>query len=359
MLNYIINPDCTSALKSYELPKNLGFGEHFAPLMLSAKFKDNAWSSFLVEPFGPISLLPSAKVFHYAQEIFEGLKVYKSPSKEALLFRPEQNAKRFKKSAERLAMPILDEKDFLFSLNLMASLLSDVIPETSGQSLYLRPIMIATDTIMSVRPSTEFLYMVLASPCGDYFSSQDIGVLIERDEIRASSKGLGSSKTGANYAASLHSYKKAKDLGLSQTLWLDSKENKYIEELSGMNFFALINNELHTPLLNDSILEGVTREAIIKISRHLKIKVVERKMDIGELIEQIKDQRCSEAFACGTAAVITPLAFLSDLDEKGRRIDYEFRDKNCPLGSKIKDYLLALQEGRISDEFGWVSKVSL
>lgn len=348
-----IDTDILEKIGKFELPQKLGFGEISGPIMASAEFKNGEWSDLSIIPFGPITLYPTAKVFHYAQEIFEGLKAYNYNNNGPLLFRTNENYKRFVRSSERLAMPAIPEELFEKAIESVVSYSYPIMPKRAGESLYLRPLLIATDNIMSVRPSLEYRFFVLTSPSGDYFSSSTIGVLIEREQSRAFPGGIGFAKTGGNYAASLMAYKKAKELGLSQTLWLDALEHKYIEELSGMNFFAIINGELHTPELNDTILEGVTRDSLLKLAAHNGIKVVERKMPIDELLRDIKNHQCTEAFACGTAAVVTPLTFLQDAN--GER--FEFQNQSAPIGMMLKSKLLDIQEGRSVDPFGWTRKV--
>lgn len=348
-----IDTDIIEGLSHFELPAKLGFGEITGPIMASVEFKNNTWGDLSIIPFGPISIYPTAKVFHYAQEIFEGMKAYNFDDQGPTVFRVEENYKRFLKSSDRLAMPLIPKEIFQQAIELVVSYSYPIMPKRSGESLYLRPLLIATDNIMSVSPSLEYRFFVLTSPSGDYFSSAKIGVAIERSQARAFPGGIGFAKTGGNYAASLLAYKKAKEKGLSQTLWLDALNHKYIEELSGMNFFAIINGELHTPELNDTILEGVTRDSLLKLAAHKGIKIVERKMNIDELLLQIKNYECTEAFACGTAAVVTPLSFLEDID--GTR--YEFKNVESPIGMGLKKDLLDIQEGRVKDTFNWTKKI--
>lgn len=348
-----IDTDILEKIGQFQLPPTLGFGEITGPIMASCEFKNETWGELSIVPFGPISIYPTAKVFHYAQEIFEGLKAYNFNDSGPHLFRVKDNYQRFLRSSDRLAMPPIPEEIFTKAIELTVSYSYPIMPKRSGESLYLRPLMIATDNIMSVSPSREYRFFVLTSPSGNYFSSSKIGVAIERNQARAFPGGIGFAKTGGNYAASLLAYKQAKERGLSQTLWLDATHHRYIEELSGMNFFAIINGELHTPELNDTILEGITRDSLLKIAAKQGLKVVERKIDIDELLTQIKNQQCSEAFACGTAAVVTPLSFLED--KNGER--YEFKNSDCPIGMMLKKDLLDIQEGRITDPFSWTQKI--
>lgn len=344
-----INELTQKAIDNFNLPKDLGFGQVMAPVMVQWTYKEGKWQDLKLLPYGPISLSPTAKVLHYAQEIFEGLKAYKVDGLGPYLFRPLENAKRFNLSAARMAMPLIDPLAFVDIVKEYAQLNAAFIPTQSGQSLYIRPFMFANEAGLGIKPAGEFLFMVIASPSGAYISGESMKVLIQRKEVRAISGGTGHAKTGGNYARSLKSSLEAQELGLNQTLWLDGRHRRYIEELSGMNFFAVINGELHTPLLTDTILKGITRESIIQLAKDEGLRVREVQMDIGELIEQIKTNQCSEAFACGTAAIITPIALLSE-DNKEH---YKLPQEQGPIGQKLRSKLLQLQEGKSADPYGW------
>ncbi len=349
-----ISTKCEETIKSFHLPDNLGFGTTMAPVMAVCDYKDGKWHDLDIIPYGPITMYPTAKVLHYGQEIFEGMKAYKVKNHGPFLFRPEDNHLRFNLSAERMAMPHISKEIFLEAIYEVCRLSSPFIPQRSGESLYIRPFMFATEETLGIKPSDTYRYMVVASPSGSYFSSDDgISVLIERTTARAFPNGTGFAKTGGNYAASLLSAIKAKNLGFMQTLWLDGKEKKYIEEMSGMNFFAVINNELHTPEMTDSILDGITRKSIIQLASDLNVKVIERKMSIEELINQIKENQCTEMFACGTAAIITPINYLAE--ETGER--YPLLNPQGKIGKMIREELLAIQEGRKNDKYHWVKSL--
>ncbi|MGZ3787570.1 MAG: branched-chain amino acid aminotransferase [Bacteriovorax sp.] len=341
------------AIKNFSLPENLGFGHIMAPVMASCTYENGKWGELELVPYGPISMYPNAKVLHYAQEIFEGMKAYRVGGKGPFIFRPEENHLRFNRSAERMAMPHVPLEIFMKACLEVTAYSADFVPRRSGESLYLRPFMFATEEALGIKPSEHFRFMVIASPSGSYFSAGGLSVLIERDGARAFPGGTGFAKAGGNYAASLLSAIKAKQLGFVQTLWLDGREKKYIEEMSGMNFFAVINGELHTPILNDSILEGITRKSIITLAHDAGIKVVERKMDIDELIADIKANRCTEAFACGTAAIIAPIDYLAE--ETGER--FPLMDREGKLSLKIREHLLSIQEGRAPDIYKWITLV--
>jgi branched-chain amino acid aminotransferase len=354
MLQIHVDPAIKSAIENFQLPDQLGFGQIMAPVMASCNYENGKWGQLEIIPYGPISMFPNAKVLHYAQEIFEGMKAYKIGNQGPYTFRPEENYLRFNRSAERMAMPHIPKDIFLEATYNVIAYCSKAVPKRSGESLYLRPFMFATEEALGIKPSEKFRFMVIASPSGSYFSNSGLSVLIERNSARAFPGGTGYAKAGGNYAASLLAAIKAKNLGFVQTLWLDGKERRYIEEMSGMNFFAVIDGALHTPALNDSILEGITRNSIIKLAHDKKIEVIERKMDIEELIEDIKVQKCSEAFACGTAAIIAPIDFLAEEDGK----TYPLKYPSGKLSLEIREELLSIQEGRSKDNHHWVVSVS-
>lgn len=348
-----IDPAIAEAIKNFSLPENLGFGNVMAPVMASCTYENGKWGELELLPYGPITMYPTAKVLHYAQEIFEGMKAYRVKGHGPFIFRPEENHLRFNRSAERMAMPHIPLEIFMSATLEVTAYSSNFVPQRSGESLYLRPFMIATEEALGIKPSEKFRFMVIASPSASYFSTGGLSVLIERFGARAFPGGTGFAKAGGNYAASLSSAIKTKHLGFVQTLWLDGRDKKYIEEMSGMNFFAVINNELHTPEINDTILEGITRKSIITLARDAGIKVIERKMDINELIKDIKAGHCSEAFACGTAAIIAPIDYLAE--ETGER--YPLRDHEGKMALQLREQLLSIQEGRSDDRYKWIMKV--
>jgi branched-chain amino acid aminotransferase len=353
-LNIIIDPKIHDSIANFHLPETLGFGTIMAPIMASCEYDNGKWGDLSIVPYGPITMYPTAKVLHYAQEIFEGMKAYRVKGEGPFIFRPEENHLRFNRSAERMAMPHIPREIFQQAVFDVVAYAANFIPRRSGESLYIRPFMFATEETLGIKPSEKFKFMVIASPSASYFTSgNNLSVLIERDSSRAFPGGTGFAKAGGNYAASLLSSIKAKNLGFVQTLWLDGREKKYIEEMSGMNFFAVINNVLTTPLLNDTILDGITRKSILQLAKNLNIEVEEVKLDIEYLIAKINSGECSEAFACGTAAIITPIDYLAE--ESGER--YPLRNPNGPIANKLRDLLLAIQEGREKDINNWVHKI--
>lgn len=347
-----INAEISQVLRDYKLPETLGFGSVFAPIMIQSDFADGKWSKLEIKKYAPLQIDPAAKVLHYAQEIFEGMKAYKNDDDEVFLFRPEMNAKRFNRSASRMAMPEIPEEMFVEGNRMISDLCRDFIPTEIGASLYLRPFMIATEPTLGVRPSTTYSFIIIACPSANYFKAPNVSVYVEREGARASEGGTGFAKTGGNYAASLKSFLHLKNVGCDQTLWLDANEHKYIEELSGMNFFAIIDNEFHTPALTDTILEGITRDSILKLAADKGFKVVERKMNINELLDDIKTGKCSEAFACGTAAVLTPISKL--VDDNG---EYPLANPEGLISTEIKLDMLMIQSGRLMKREDWQIKV--
>lgn len=349
-----IDPKIFDALKNFKLPETFGFGTVMSPVMSIIDYENGKWGDLTILPYGPITMYPTAKVLHYAQEIFEGMKAYRVKGEGPFTFRPEENHLRFNRSAERMAMPHIPQELFMTAVNEVIAYTANFIPRRSGESLYIRPFMFATEETLGIKPSDKFRFMVIASPSASYFSNGGgLSVLIEREGARAFPGGTGYAKTGGNYAASLKAAIKAKNLGLVQTLWLDGRDKMFIEEMSGMNFFAVINGVLTTPEINDTILEGITRKSILTIAKEQGLEVSERKININELVEQIKSGECTEAFACGTAAIINPIDYLAE--ETGER--YPLKNPEGPIAMKLRDHLLAIQEGRAEDKFNWVKRI--
>lgn len=348
-----IHPEAVELVKKFTISdNNLGFGKHVAPIMIEAIFDNGQWQRFDLLPYGPIKLDPCTKVLHYGQEIFEGMKAFRGPDDKIFMFRPEQNARRFNQSARRMSMPEIPEDQFLYACEMITAYCKNMVPRRLGESLYLRPFMIATEVGLGIKPSKQFLFLIVASPSGAYFSGDSVKVYIERDDIRAAHGGIGFAKTGGNYAASLHSYTKTIQAGCDQTMWLDST-HEYVEEMSGMNFMCIVNGELHTPALTDTILDGITRRSILEIARREGIKVVEDKISIDTLLKDIESGACSEAFVCGTASVICPIS--SFLDKDGRT--YYVKDGNGKVSMQLREKLISIQSGRTDAPEGWLYPV--
>jgi branched-chain amino acid aminotransferase len=349
-----VHPEVNEVLRSFELPKEVGFGKIMAPIMIEADYADGKWGPLSLRPYGPITLDPTAKVLHYAQEIFEGLKAYKTDGNGPFLFRPDENAKRFNASAARMAMPDLPIEYFVEGSKTITAYCSEFIPPNSGETLYIRPFMFATEGSLGIKPSESFKFLIIASPSGDYFKSGSVTVGIERDAVRATPGGVGMAKTGGNYAASLLSANQAIAKNCQQILWLDAVNHQRIEEMSGMNFFAVIDSKLVTPALTETILAGITRKSILEIAQSEGFEVVEKEMLIDEIIENIKSGKCSEAFACGTAAIITPINALQESDNS----QYKLQSPEGPVAASLRKTLLDIQEGRKEGPEGWVVKIN-
>ena len=349
-----IHPEAVERVKKFTISNdtNLGFGKHVVPIMIQAVYDDGKWQRFDLLPYGPISLDPCTKVLHYGQEIFEGMKAFRQPDDSLKMFRPEMNARRFNQSARRMSMPEIPEDQFLHACDVICAYSKNVVPKRLGESLYLRPFMIATEVGLGIKPSKQFLFVIAASPSGSYFSEDSVKVYIERKDIRAARGGIGFAKTGGNYAASLQSYTKTIAAGCDQTMWLD-ETHKYIEEMSGMNFMCIIDSELHTPELSDTILDGITRRSILELARHENIKVVEEKVSIDELLKSIDSGRCTEAFVCGTASVICPINSLLDSDKK----IYSLKDRSGKISMQLREKLIGIQAGRSDGPEGWMHSV--
>lgn len=332
--------------------KPLSFGKIFTDHMFVMNYTEGkGWHDPRIVPFERISLSPAAMVFHYGQEMFEGLKAYKGKDGEVHLFRPDMNAKRTNNTNKRLCIPNLPEEDFVQAVKTIVDVERDWIPTAPGTSLYVRPFIIATDEFLGVAPSQTYLFMIILSPSGAYYSSglAPVGIWIEDEYVRAVRGGMGFAKTGGNYAASLIGQVKAHDEGFSQVLWLDGVERKYIEEVGAMNIFFKINGKVITPMLNGSILPGITRDSTIALCKSWGIDVEERRISVDEILEAQKNGTLEEVFGTGTAAVISPVGKLRYMDDvmiiNGGGIG--------PLSQRLYDTMTGIQYGLLEDPFGW------
>jgi len=336
--------------------QKLGFGKIFTDHMFVMNYTEGqGWHDPRIVPFQNISLSPAAMVYHYGQEMFEGLKAYKGENGEVYLFRPDMNAKRTNASNDRLVIPRLPEEDFVQAVSAVVDVDRDWIPTEPGTSLYVRPFIIATDEFLGVAPSKTYLFMVILSPSGAYYESglAPVGIWIEDEYVRAVRGGMGYAKTGGNYAASLIAQQKAHDAGFSQVLWLDGVERKYIEEVGAMNIFFKIAGKVVTPSLNGSILPGITRDSVIQVCKDWGYEVEERKISADELLEAQSNGTLEECWGTGTAAVISPVGKLRYQDDvmniNGGQIG--------ELSQKLYDTITGIQLGRLPDERGWRVKV--
>jgi branched-chain amino acid aminotransferase len=336
---------------------NPGFGRIFTDHMVTVRYAEGkGWYEPRVEARAPIPMDPASAVLHYAQEIFEGLKAYPMPDGGVAMFRPDANAARFATSAQRMAMPQLPQAMFLESLRQLIRVDRQWIPQTEDGSLYLRPFAYASEVFLGVRPAMEYLYLVIASPAGPYFSGgvKPVSLWVSPDYTRAAPGGTGAAKCGGNYAAGLAAQAEAIENGCEQVVYLDAVERKYIDELGGMNiFFVLDDGSLVTPPLTGTILPGITRDSIIKLAQREGRQVAERKVSFDEWREGAASGRIRESFACGTAAVITSIGTV-------RFPDGEFTVADGGAGAvteALRRQLQDIQRGRAEDPFGWVHKV--
>jgi branched-chain amino acid aminotransferase len=334
----------------------LGFGKVFTDHFFNVKYKEGkGWYDPKIEPYRLLQLDPTAMCLHYGQEIFEGLKAYRGKDGSIYLFRPEENIKRMKTSAEKLCMPPMDEKIFLDAIKRLVILEKDWIPHGEGTSLYIRPTMIATEPALGVHPANEYLFFIVVGPVGAYYPQgfSPTKMYVSEEHVRATRGGTGNVKAAINYAASLYASRIATNSGYTQVLWLDAIENKYVEEVGTSNIFFVIGNELITPPLAGTILPGVTRDSVIKLAAYLGTKVTERPISIHEVIDAAQKGTLKEAFASGTAAIVSPVG----------QIYYRGKDhsinggKTGPLAEKLYNEILQIQYGMKEDPFGWRLKI--
>ena len=330
----------------------LPFGHIFTDHMFIMNYTEGkGWHDARIVPYQNISLSPASMVFHYGQEMFEGLKAYKGADGNAYLFRPDMNAKRANVSNDRLCIPNIPEEDFVEAIKALVELEKDWIPSDPGTSLYIRPFVIATDDFLGVAPSKTYLFMIILSPSGAYYASglKPVGIWIEDEYVRAVRGGIGYAKTGGNYAASLIAQNKAHDSGYSQVLWLDGVERKYIEEVGAMNIFFKINGKVVTPMLTGSILPGITRNSVLHLCNQWGLPTEERRISVDELITAFKNGEVEEIFGTGTAAVISPVGKLRYKDEIFTVNDNQIGE----LTQKLYDTITGIQTGKLDDPYGW------
>lgn len=326
---------------------NLSFGSVYTDHMLVCDYKNGEWEAPKIVPYQPITLDPSAKIFHYGQSIFEGMKAYKDEDGKVFLFRPLENFKRLNKSAERLAIPQLPESFFMDGLHALIQLESDWIPTNAGSSLYIRPFIFASGNGFHASPANEYKFIIACAPSGSYFSGK-VKVLIEETYSRAANGGVGYAKAGGNYAGQFYPTKLAADKGYQQVIWTDDNAHEYIEEAGAMNVFVRINDTLMTAPTNDRILDGITRKSILDIAKDEGIKTEVRKISVHELVEAAKNGSLKEMFGAGTAAVVSPISGFGYHGE-----DYELPELKDSYASMLKKRITDIQYNRAEDKFGW------
>jgi branched-chain amino acid aminotransferase len=350
------NPDAMAEMERMEILADPGFGKHFTDHMVDICWSARGgWHRPRVQPYGPIALDPAAAVLHYGQEIFEGLKAYRHDDGSIWSFRPEKNAERMQRSARRMAMPELPTEYFLDSIKEIIAADGAWVPSAPETSLYLRPFMFAKEAFLGVRPAEKVNYYVIASPAGPYFSNgvAPISIWLSTQYSRAGKGGTGAAKTGGNYASSLVAQAEAYDNGCEQVLFLDSQEGRYLEELGGMNIVLVYKDgRLVTPE-SESILEGITRDSILELAADRGLTVERRRVTIDEWREGAASGEIVEAFACGTAAVVTPIALV-------KAADFEIGSADAPAGEltlSLRQELTDIQYGRLPDTHGWMMRL--
>lgn len=336
---------------------NLTFGKTFTDHMFIWDYAaDKGWYDPRIVPYQNIELAPSAMVFHYGQEMFEGLKAYRTPEGGVQLFRPDKNIERTNSTNDRLCVPRVDPEALLEAIVTLVNVERDWVPSVEGTALYIRPFIIATDPYLGVRPSETYKLMVILSPVGAYYKEgiNPVPIWVEDEYVRAVRGGVGFAKAGANYAASLRAQMKAKEKGYAQVLWLDGIERKYVEEVGTMNVFFKIDGKVITPSLEGSILPGVTRDAVLHLLKTWGTPVEERKISIDEVYEAAEAGTLEEVFGTGTAAVISPVGLL---DWAGKKLT--INDGHIgTTAQKLYETITGIQNGRIADTHGWTVQVS-
>ncbi|MFP9113363.1 branched-chain amino acid aminotransferase [Flavobacterium sp. RHBU_3] len=330
---------------------NLPFGNTFTDHMLYCDYKDGQWGTPVIEPYAPMLMDPSSRVFHYGQAIFEGMKAYKDEDDDIWLFRPDQNYLRFNKSAVRLAMPEVPEDVFMEGLKHLIALDSEWVKKGKGNSLYLRPFMIATGHGVIASPSQEYRFMIIMSPAKSYYSGE-VKVLIAEHFSRAANGGIGAAKAAGNYSAQFYPTKLANEQGYQQVIWTDDATHTKLEEAGTMNVFFRFNDTLCTAPTSERILDGVTRKSIIELAEKEGLKVEVRPILVNELVEGLKNGSLKEIFGAGTAAVVNPIIGFSYQENY-----YELPKLENPLSLQIKDKLTNIQHKLAEDTFGWTVKI--
>ncbi len=336
---------------------NLGFGRIFTDYMFTMRYDaGQGWHDPVVEPYHAFQLDPSTTVLHYGQTIFEGMKCYRRKDGGLQLFRPRDNFARMNRSADRLSIPQFDEELALQGLIKLLDVEKDWVPHSRGASLYIRPTIIAIDPKLGVHPASSYIFFIILSPSGAYYKEglAPVGIYVEDKYVRAVRGGFGFAKTAGNYAASLKASEVAEAKGYAQVLWLDGVEQKYVEEVGSMNMMFIINGKLETPMLNGSILPGITRDSILKLAKGMGIETEERRIAISEVVEAAHNGTLDEAFGTGTAAVVSPVG---ELFVNGEKITVS-GGKIGPITQKLYDTLTGIQYGELPDPMGWIIKLS-
>ena len=361
-MKIILNPNQNPANDADRTAKIAagGFGKYYTDNMVIAEWSESTgWGDAQLRAYGPLSIDPAMSVLHYGQEIFEGLKAYSQPDGGVSLFRPEANAERFRKSAIRLALPELPVEDFVATVEALVRQDIKWVPQNVGESLYIRPFMFASEVGLGVRPSNHATYMVITTPASAYFNpNKAVTVWISTEYVRAAPGGTGAAKTGGNYAGSLLAQKQAAQEGCDQVVWLDSQERKWVEEMGGMNLYFVKGKgsdaTIFTPRLTGTLLAGITRDSILTVAKDLGYKVEEGMISTDEWRNGIASGEITEIFACGTAAVVSPVGAAKSA--QGTWVTGD--GQPGPITMQIRETLLGIQHGTIEDKHGWNRRVS-
>lgn len=348
--NIQITPIQQSKINSVDF-NNLAFGAVFSDYMFECDFKDGSWQKPKIKPYGPISLDPSARVFHYGQAVFEGMKAYKDDNDDIFLFRPDENFKRINKSAERLAIPAFPEDYFFNGLTQLLKLEKDWIKKGLGNSLYIRPFVIATQPAISASPANEYKFMIILSPAQAYYSGE-VKVIFSEKYSRSADGGVGFAKAAGNYAAQFYPTKLANEKGYQQIIWTDASTHDYLEEAGTMNIFFRVGDTLITAPNNDRILDGVTRKSVIQIAKDNNIDVEVRRVSVAEIKEAARKGALKEIFGSGTATVINPIVAFSHGGE-----DFDLPKQEKSYASFFKEKLTSIQYNISEDPYGWRFKI--
>ncbi|WP_336094455.1 branched-chain amino acid aminotransferase [Leeuwenhoekiella sp. CH_XMU1409-2] len=326
---------------------NLAFGTVFTDHMFVCEYKNGKWQTPEILPYGPLQMDPSAKVFHYGQAVFEGMKAYKDDNGDIFMFRPEENFNRINKSGERLAMPAFDKEYFFDGLNTLLNLDKDWIKSGEGNSLYIRPFVIATENGVSASPSSEYKFVIICAPAQAYYSGQ-VKVLFADHYSRSADGGVGYAKAAGNYAAQFYPTELAKEKGYNQVVWTDANTHEYLEEAGTMNVFFRVNDTLITAPTSDRILDGITRKSLIELAKSQGINVEVRPVKVAEIVEAAENGSLKEMFGAGTAAVISPISGFTHKENA-----FDLPQVEDAYATKLKKQLTELQANRAEDPFGW------
>jgi len=340
-----------SRIKDFDFSNMPPFGHAFTDHMFVADYIDGEWKNFEIKPLENLSLHPANLTLHYGQTIFEGMKAFLTDKNEPILYRPEDHAKRFNRSALRMSMPEIPEDLFLDAIKALVKLEINWIPKQVGSALYIRPMMIAMDSVIGVKPSKTYKFIVLTLPSGPYYN-RPLSLKASMNYVRAVKGGIGEAKTAGNYGASLYPFNLAKELGYDQLMWLDANEHKYVQEIGTMNIFFVIGDTVVTPMLDGAVLHGITRNSIIKILKDHGYKVEERLISIDELTDAYDKGKLKEVFGAGTAAIVAKIDKL-DINDKIMTFDTE----SFKIADFVKKYINDLRKGKIEDKYNWIEKI--